>query len=70
MKPQNELLAVLREHAYEAIATERFLTILPTAHGARVPSHWVKEADAHIASALSTETLREELARREQGPTR
>ena len=69
MIPTNELLTVLREHAYGELATELFLTILPTEHGARVPGHWLKEADARIASVLSAETLREELARREPGPT-
>lgn len=65
MGTESNLLRVLREHAYEEIADERFLTVMGTEHGARVPGHWVKETDERIASVLSEELLREELARRE-----
>lgn len=58
------LLAVLREHAYLEIALEQFLTIMPTVHGAQVPSHWVKDVDTRIASVLPDEVLQAELARR------
>jgi hypothetical protein len=65
----SDLLEVLREHAYGAISLEECLTIMPTEHGAKVPSHWVEEDDARIASVLSEKTLRDELSRREQEPT-
>jgi hypothetical protein len=61
-----DLLGVLREHAYGAIAFEKSLTIMPTEHGARVPGHWIEETDARIASVLSEKTLRDELSRREE----
>ena len=64
MSDKDELLYVLREHAYGEISREEFLTIMPTEHGAWVPSHWIEQADARIASVLSEETLREELTRR------
>ena len=66
MSEKGELLAVLREHTYGEISREKSLTILPTEHGARVPSHWIEATDARIASVLSEETLRAELSRREQ----
>lgn len=62
----SELLEVLREHAYGAIALEEYLTIMPTEHGAKVPGHWIEETDARIASVLSEKTLRDELSRREE----
>lgn len=66
MNEGSDLLSALREHAYGAIALEKCLTIMPTEHGAAVPSHWVHATDARIASALSDETLRDELSRREK----
>jgi hypothetical protein len=62
----SELLEVLREHAYGEISLEKCLTILPTEHGAKAPSHWLEETDARIASVLSEKTLRDELSRREE----
>jgi hypothetical protein len=66
MNMRSDLLEVLREHAYEAIAIDECLTMLPTDHGAVVPGHWTKAADSRIASVLSETTLRDELARREK----
>ena len=66
MSHDKGLLSLLREHAYGVLSFEHSLTIMPTVHGARVPANWVKETDARIASVLTEETLREELARREK----
>lgn len=65
MSEKDNLLSVLREHAYGAIAWEKCLTIFPTDHGAKVPGHWIDETDDLIASVLPEKVLRAELARRE-----
>jgi hypothetical protein len=62
----DDLLEVLREHAYGEISLEKCLTIMPTEHGAKVPGHWIEETDARIASVLPEETLRDELSRRKE----
>lgn len=64
--PNQDLLNVIREHAYAEVAREKVLTVMFTEHGARVPAHWVDRTDEKIASLLSDEVLRAELARREE----